>query len=59
MLAPGTGFYATSGLGRQEVRFAYVLNENDLDCAMDVLEKALEMYPGRLRAQAEAVSIAG
>lgn len=49
MLAPGTGFYATPGLGRQEVRLAYVLNESDLAQAMTVLEKALEEYPGALR----------
>ena len=47
MLAPGTGFYATSGLGKNEVRIAYVLNLFDLDKAMDCLEKALEVYPGR------------
>ncbi len=47
MLAPGTGFYATPGAGRQEVRFAYVLNTNDLEKAMDCLANALEVYPGR------------
>ena len=47
MLSPGQGFYATPGLGRDEVRIAYVLNEKDLDAAMDCLEKALETYPGR------------
>ena len=44
MLAPGSGFYATPGLGRREVRFAYVLNTTDLNAAMDCLEKALEVY---------------
>jgi len=47
MLAPATGFYATEGLGKQEVRMAYVLNTDDLNRAMDCLEKALEIYPGR------------
>lgn len=47
MLSPGTGFYATPGLGKQEVRIAYVLNVNDLERAMDVLEAALAVYPGR------------
>jgi aspartate aminotransferase len=47
MLAPATGFYGTAGLGRNEVRLAYVLNLGDLDRAMDCLEKALESYPGR------------
>ncbi len=48
MLAPGSGFYATEGRGRQEVRFAYVLNLHDLNCAMNCLEKALLKYPGRV-----------
>lgn len=47
MLAPGPGFYATPGLGRDECRIAYVLNSNDLERAMDCLERALEVYPGR------------
>ncbi|MBP6827344.1 MAG: pyridoxal phosphate-dependent aminotransferase [Saprospiraceae bacterium] len=46
MLAPGNGFYATPGLGKQEVRFAYVLNETDLDKAMDCLAEALKQYKG-------------
>lgn len=44
MMAPGSGFYATKGLGKQEVRIAYVLNEQDLNAAMDCLQKALEQY---------------
>ena len=47
MLAPATGFYGTKGLGKNEVRLAYVLNLNDLNAAMDCLEKALEEYPAR------------
>ncbi|NTS40450.1 pyridoxal phosphate-dependent aminotransferase [Flavisolibacter sp. BT320] len=47
MLAPATGFYGTPGLGKNEVRLAYVLNSKDLDEAMNCLEKALEVYPGR------------
>jgi aspartate aminotransferase len=50
MLAPATGFYGTPGLGRNEVRLAYVLNVTDLAAAMDCLEKALEVYPGRTEA---------
>ena len=46
MLAPGTGFYATPGLGKNEVRLAYVLNVNDINKAMDCLELALKAYPG-------------
>lgn len=49
MISPGTGFYATPGLGKQEVRIAYVLNEKDLHQAMDCLEAALKVYPGRVR----------
>lgn len=47
MLAPATGFYGTPGLGKQEVRLAYVLNTEALDRAMDCLEEALKIYPGR------------
>ena len=49
MLAPATGFYGTKGLGKQEVRLAYVLNLSSIDKAMDCLEKALEVYPGKTR----------
>ena len=44
MLAPASGFYGTPGMGRQEVRLAYVLNTNSINSAMDCLEKALEEY---------------
>lgn len=44
MLAPATGFYGTPGLGKQEVRLAYVLNLHDINAAMDCLELALEKY---------------
>ena len=43
-MAPASGFYVTPGLGKNEVRIAYVLNKNDLANAMTVLEKALETY---------------
>lgn len=45
MLAPATGFYSTPGLGKQEVRLAYVLNKTDIAAAMDCLEAALKAYP--------------
>lgn len=48
MLAPATGFYGTEGLGKNEVRLAYVLNTEALHASMDCLEKALEQYPGRV-----------
>ncbi len=47
MLAPASGFYSTKGQGRNEVRIAYVLNTTDLKNAIDCLEKALQVYPGR------------
>ncbi|MEO7046089.1 MAG: pyridoxal phosphate-dependent aminotransferase [Ferruginibacter sp.] len=47
MLAPATGFYSTPGLGKKEVRLAYVLNVDAINKAMDCLEKALEVYPGK------------
>jgi len=53
MLAPATGFYGTTGLGKQEVRLAYVLNLDAIDSAMDCLEKALEEYSGKVPLEAE------
>ncbi len=44
MLAPATGFYGTIGLGKQEVRLAYVLKLQDINSAMDCLEVALQQY---------------
>jgi aspartate aminotransferase len=54
MLAPGTGFYATPGLGKDEVRIAYVLNVAELEKAMDCLAAALKVYPGRTARLQEA-----
>lgn len=48
-MAPASGFYTTPGLGRDEVRIAYVLKKEDLVRALFVLEKALGAYPGRIR----------
>lgn len=47
MMAPATGFYSTKGLGKDEVRIAYVLNKDDLKIAMECLNAALKVYPGR------------
>ncbi|MCF8295505.1 MAG: pyridoxal phosphate-dependent aminotransferase [Bacteroidales bacterium] len=47
MMAPANGFYATPGLGQDEVRIAYVLKIEELKKAMEVLRVALEQYPGR------------
>ena len=44
MMAPATGFYTEDGLGKNEVRIAYVLNKEDLKHALVVLGKALEAY---------------
>jgi aspartate aminotransferase len=47
MMAPASGFYATKGLGKQEARLAYVLNQESLKKALKCLEEALKVYPGR------------
>ena len=47
MLAPATGFYATPGLGKDEVRLAYVLNADAITQAVACLKEALKIYPGR------------
>lgn len=44
MLAPASGFYATPGLGRNEVRIAYILNSRDLQRSVELLRKALAAY---------------
>lgn len=44
MMAPAAGFYSTPGLGKNQVRMAYVLKKEDLARALLVLEKALEVY---------------
>ena len=44
MLAPGQGFYSTPGLGKNEVRIAFVLETEKLIRAAQILEKALEVY---------------
>lgn len=49
MMAPAAGFYTTPGVGRDQVRLAYVLKKEDLNRALFVLRKALEAYPGTIR----------
>jgi aspartate aminotransferase len=44
MAAPAEGFYATPGLGKNELRIAYVLNETDLKKAMHIFRTGLETY---------------
>jgi aspartate aminotransferase len=46
-MAPASGFYTTPGVGRDQVRIAYVLQKEELTRALLVLQKALEAYPGR------------
>jgi len=48
-IAPADGFYATPGLGKDEVRIAYVLEEAKLERAMAIFAAALAVYPGRTR----------
>ena len=44
MFAPGSGFYATPGAGKNEIRIAYVLKEENLARAMDLLALGIEQY---------------
>lgn len=46
MVAPASGFYATPGLGKNEVRIAYVLDVERLKRSVEILGKALEAYNG-------------
>ena len=49
MMAPASGFYTMKNVGCNEVRLAYVLNKEDLEKALVILKKALEVYPGRTK----------
>jgi len=44
MMAPAEGFYASEGLGKDEVRLAYILNKEDLARSMEILKAGLEKY---------------
>ncbi|HJW13671.1 MAG TPA: pyridoxal phosphate-dependent aminotransferase [Thermoanaerobaculia bacterium] len=59
MVAPAKGFYATPGLGADEVRIAYVLKEEDLQASVRILAAGLEKYAAvrSLEAAPEAVSV--
>ncbi|NNC84406.1 MAG: pyridoxal phosphate-dependent aminotransferase [Flavobacteriales bacterium] len=46
MMAPGSGFYATEGAGKDEVRLAYVLKQEDLLESVLIIREALKVYPG-------------
>jgi len=56
MVAPGAGFYASSGVGHDEIRIAYVLEEAKLVRAVEVLKAGLEAYA---KARQEAAITAG
>ena len=47
MFAPGAGFYSAPGMGVDEVRFAYVLNCQDLERSMDLLKMGIAQYNAR------------
>jgi len=47
MVAPGNGFYGTEGLGKNEVRLAYVLNVESINRAMAIFEKGLKEFRSR------------
>lgn len=47
MMAPGAGFYSTKGVGHDQVRLAYVLNESDLKRSLKIIEAGLKVYPGK------------
>lgn len=48
MMAPASGFYASSGLGINQARIAYVLEKDALKKAVKCIEEALKVYPGKL-----------
>lgn len=47
LLTPAESFYSTPGMGRNEVRISYCIDETKIERAMDILEKALREYPRR------------
>ena len=47
MFAPAEGFYVTPGLGKNEIRIAYVLKEKDIKAAIEIIRLGIEKYNGR------------
>jgi aspartate aminotransferase len=57
MMAPAGGFYATPGLGKDEVRIAYVLKQEDLEKSVECLAEALKVYAGsKIREKENSIS---
>ena len=44
MVAPAAGFYSSGGMGLNQIRIAYVLNEESLRKAIHILDEALKVY---------------
>ncbi|EMQ94474.1 MULTISPECIES: pyridoxal phosphate-dependent aminotransferase [Xanthomarina] len=44
MVAPAAGFYSTPGVGLNQIRIAYVLNQDSLKKAVNILKEALKVY---------------
>ncbi|RAK63865.1 pyridoxal phosphate-dependent aminotransferase [Hymenobacter edaphi] len=57
MISPAAGFYATPGAGHNEVRLAYVINQQAINAAMDCLAAGLRAYPGRVPQPTEAAAV--
>ncbi|KEI34672.1 pyridoxal phosphate-dependent aminotransferase [Allofrancisella frigidaquae] len=47
MFSPAADFYATKGLGKDEIRIAYILEEKALKRALELLEKGIKAYNSR------------
>ena len=47
MVAPAAGFYASEGLGKNQIRIAYVLDKDSLRKAVHILKEALKIYKCR------------
>ena len=52
MVAPASGFYSTKGAGKNQIRIAYVLKQEKLVRAVEILKKALEVYNNVSKANA-------
>ncbi len=59
MVAPGAGFYTEGGIGKQEIRLAYVINKEQISIAMECLRRGLMEYPGRIAEKTGVENIVG